>query len=283
MSFLLFLALAQRAALENALRYLSREVPAWKQNNGCYSCHNNGDAARALMVAGRRPPVEDTLAWLAKPEQWDHQQADAPFRDKGLARIQFAFALAQAVESGMLTRGDALERAAARLVKMQSADGSWPLDQEASVGSPATYGTALATYASVRTLRIAGKQSNAVEHGLQWLRSHDAIDTPDVAAKVLAFADKEGTNWLLANQTKEGGWGPYRASPAEVFDTAIAVIALLEVDQRTAAERGVAWLVRNQLPDGGWEGTTRPSGFISYAQHISTTGWATLALLKARR
>ena len=33
-----------------ALTFLAREVPAWKQHNGCFSCHNNGDAARASTL-----------------------------------------------------------------------------------------------------------------------------------------------------------------------------------------------------------------------------------------
>src|SRR5262245_15306064 len=34
-----------------AVTFLTREVPRWKSENDCYSCHNNGDAARALLVA----------------------------------------------------------------------------------------------------------------------------------------------------------------------------------------------------------------------------------------
>ncbi len=37
-----------------AVEFLKREVPAWSKNNGCFSCHNNGDAARALYAATRR-------------------------------------------------------------------------------------------------------------------------------------------------------------------------------------------------------------------------------------
>jgi len=36
------------AAEARAVEFLVREVPAWSKNNGCFSCHNNGDAARAL-------------------------------------------------------------------------------------------------------------------------------------------------------------------------------------------------------------------------------------------
>ncbi len=29
-----------------AVAFLAREVPRWSRENHCYSCHNNGDAAR---------------------------------------------------------------------------------------------------------------------------------------------------------------------------------------------------------------------------------------------
>jgi len=61
--------------------------------------------------------------------------------------------------------------------------------------------------------------------------------------------------------------------PSEVFDTAVAVIAL------GGDGRGRAWLVGRQQAEGGWAETTRPAGSQSYAQHISTTAWALLALL----
>ncbi|MFN7932891.1 MAG: prenyltransferase/squalene oxidase repeat-containing protein [Bryobacteraceae bacterium] len=271
------LAWAQDPVVSRALDYLSREVPAWKKKNGCFSCHNNGDAARALMLGGRREALTETLAWLEKPEGWDHQQADAEFRDKDLARVQFAFALTEAVERGFAPRGRALTDAAAMLAKMQAADGGWAVDKDANVGSPATYGSALATYAAIRVLKAAGGHEERVRQAEAWLAGLKASSTPDLAAKVLALRRAEDVAKLQAMQNPDGGWGPYRASPSEVFDTALAMLALPGV------ERGKAWLVKNQLPDGGWEGTTRPSGNISYAQHISTTGWATLALLQTGR
>src|SRR4051794_38197216 len=36
-----------------AIHYLAREVPAWNREHHCFSCHNNGDAARALYAATR--------------------------------------------------------------------------------------------------------------------------------------------------------------------------------------------------------------------------------------
>ena len=47
-----------------------------------------------------------------------------------------------------------------------------------------------------------------------------------------------------------------------------------------AIARGRAYLIRQQLADGSWNETTRPAGQASYAQRISTTGWALLALIE---
>jgi hypothetical protein len=47
-------------------------------------------------------------------------------------------------------------------------------------------------------------------------------------------------------------------------------------------ERGRAFLISTQNADGSWLATTRPRGGESYAQQMSTTAWATLALLHTR-
>ena len=119
------------------------------------------------------------------------------------------------------------------------------------------------------------------------LRSADRPDAP------------EPDNWRAAiellkkGQGRDGGWGPYVTSPAEPFDTALATLALHTLTRRpsraepsfTAATladaiaKGRAYLVREQLADGSWNETTRPAGQTSYAQRISTTGWALLALM----
>jgi hypothetical protein len=88
---------------------------------------------------------------------------------------------------------------------------------------------------------------------------------------------------LIEWQTARGGWGPYRGSPPQVFDTAVALVALSGFENNDAARQAVAsgrqWLVDQQLEDGSWPETTRPAGSQSYAQRISTTAWATIALL----
>src|SRR4029079_3455261 len=89
-------------AESRAVHFLIREVPAWSRDNGCFSCHNNGDGARALYLAKAQsvevPAVAltDTTDWLKKPDGWDNNKGDAGFSDKRLARIEFANALAEA-------------------------------------------------------------------------------------------------------------------------------------------------------------------------------------------
>ena len=49
----------------------------WPEKNKCFSCHNNGDGAQALLIAMRHGKVvpsdalRDTLDWLARPSDWD--------------------------------------------------------------------------------------------------------------------------------------------------------------------------------------------------------------------
>jgi hypothetical protein len=295
-----------------AVAFLSGEVPKWKTENDCYSCHNNGDAARALIVAARRghdvgTALDDTLDWLRQPAKWNHNKTTGGIDDKALARVQFAGALRLAVDAGRADRA-ALAVAAPILVADQSADGSWQLDTSQSLGSPATYGTTLAT-ASARLALVASSHADvrpAVTRADAWLRTAKVESVIDAASVVLgldtatddaARAQRQRALMTLKRgQGPDGGWGPYVTVSAEVFDTALVLLALDVVrdpaalaaavwsadDLATAITRGRAYLRAQQLADGSWPETTRPTGQESYAQRISTTGWALLALLETR-
>jgi squalene cyclase len=101
----------------------------------------------------------------------------------------------------------------------------------------------------------------------------------------MSRARAEALKFIASAQVQDGGWGPYKDSPPEIFDTALAILALSEIREELEVpemiKRGRAFLRSQQLADGSWPATTRPSGSESYAQQISTTGWATLALLHA--
>ena len=296
-----------------AVAFLIREVPKWKTENDCYSCHNNGDAARALIVAASKghevgAAMDDTLAWLRQPSRWNFNKPGPPTRepgalgvktqggidDKTLARVQFAGALGLAVDAGRASR-DALADAAVIVAADQTRDGSWQLDTSQSLGSPATYGTALATWAARRALVASHRDDMkpAIAKADGWLRAANVQTVVDAAAVLLgleqatdaaAVAQRaRALQTLTQGAAPSGGWGPYVSSAPQVFDTALALLALNAIERDAKIDgmiqRGRAYLIAQQLPDGSWPETTRPANQESYAQRISTTGWALLALM----
>jgi hypothetical protein len=259
-------ALAEAAgsieAIKRAEDYLAREVPRWRTENGCYSCHNNGDGARALLLAGRGRDIADTLAFLRKPSEWGEE--------KPLARLQFASTLAAA--------GESLEEAAALVAEGQLGDGHWKVDEETAPGSPVTYGPFLGTWLARQLLHQTGAAAykSAVARADQWLQSAKPRYPVDLAAIVWALGRQGDIAALLKLQAPSGSWN------GEAFDTAVAVLALSgrqDSASREAVRRGREYLLATQLEPGGWPPTTRPPGGDSYAQHISTSAWALIALI----
>jgi hypothetical protein len=287
---------------QRAAAFLAAEVPKWRKEHDCYSCHNNGDAARVLAwcvkegVLSDRAGLEDTLKFLAAPERWDANGPDGPFKDKKLARIQFAVALAWSHGAEVINDDDAMKRAAALVAELQSEDGSWSTDAPGAIGSPVTYGKALATAEATRVLMEAHDEryDEAIEKGYQWLIDNEPKSVLDAAATLLGLSPagdvadarrKQCLELIARGQSGDGGWGPFVNSPSEVFDTALVVLALSTTTRKVLDERisrGRKYLLATQEADGGWPATTRPPGVDSYAQRISTSAWATMALLSTR-
>jgi hypothetical protein len=292
---------APERAEARALSFLAREAAAWPAQNKCFSCHNNGDAARALYTAIRlkRGVKADDLAattrWLSRPAGWNHNGGEGPFNDKKLARLQFAAALVDAMDAGLVTEPEPLSRAAAWVAEFQQKDGSWQTEADGGIGSPATHGAALATYLARRTLTRADprKYADTIARADAWARErkvHTVIDSAGVLLLLDRAADEPARTQRQAcldlvrkGEARSGGWGPYVQSPPEVFDTAAVLLALAvqpsNDENRAWARRGRGYLLAAQADDGSWPETTRPAGAVSYAQRLSTSGWATLALL----
>jgi hypothetical protein len=279
-------ALAAAATPEDrAIGFLVREVPRWKQENGCYSCHNNGDAARALYRARMFAAVADTTAWLTRPREWQANRGDPRFGNKPLMQIQFAAALQEALQSGATDSRQALSQAAADLLPHQSAAGSWPVEADSNPGSPVTYGAVLATYIARQTLTAADpvRFREPIGRANAWLRKQEPRSTPGAAALILALNSALALAVLKRAQSSDGGFGPYAHAPSEPFDTAIAILALKSAGGRAEEIRKARlWLTTAQQPDGSWVETTRPAGAQSYAQRMSTSAWAAIALLETR-
>lgn len=293
---------AQHGPEQRALNYLAREVPRWAAKHKCYSCHNNGDAARTLYLAhrlGRRVPPQalaDTTRWLERPTAWDDNKGDPAFSDKHLARLQFAVALREAIESGTVKDRQPLTRAAELVVESQHKDGSWRIGAEGNVGGSVTYGPVLATALAKDILHTADakRHRQEIERAEQWLLTTPVETVLDAAAGLLTLQDvkRNRAGWnrqqkclavLRKGQSDQGGWGPYLNAPPEPFDTAVVLLALAhyrnDPEYRPMIAKGRDYLIATQRWDGSWPETTRPAGAESYAQRVSTTAWATRALL----
>jgi hypothetical protein len=281
-------------ALDRARGYLAREVPRWSPANGCFSCHHDGDGAgalAALATPGAALPagLGPTRDWLRDPDGWDRGGAESPFKDARLGRVRFAAALADLTAAGWVGSPDPLRRAAARLAADQDADGAWPIDGAGSLpGGPTTLGKALVTAEAIRVLRgaDAALHAGAIRRGRDWLARLDPRSMPERYAVASGLppddpAAARARGRIRAAQGRDGGWGPFRDAPPEVFDTALGVLALAGTDPEAAA-RGRAWLLAQQGEDGAWAETTRPSGGESEAQRLSTTSWAARALATDR-
>lgn len=275
------------AAITRGVGYLVKEAPK-----------GNGDATRALLVANSKgydigTSLDATLAFLKQPSKWEQN------------KVPLANALAVAERFGKAASTD-LEAAAKLLVADQRADGSWQLDPSQSPDAPVTYGEILATWSARSTLIASGIQPDffSVVQADRWIRGLAPENVLDAASTVLALelssdvmAENLRRNCLSilrqGQSADTGGWGPYVTAAPQAFDTAMAVLALsaLDVEPRLARSAyrpeqlkeaiasGKKYLVSQQKPDGSWPETTRPANQESYAQRISTTGWAMLALL----
>jgi len=287
-----------------AFAFLQREVPAWSKENGCFSCHNNGDAARALYAATRQGyrvaagTLADTTAWVLQPNRWEDNKGDPGFSDQRLANLQFAASLLAAFESGYTKDRETLRLAGRKVAADQNPDGSWAIEPSNPVGSPATHGTTLATHLGAQILKQGGSAETkaALARAESWLRSVPIDNVPAAATILLSSTSAfdgssrlrrdESLNLIIRAQASGGGWGPYSDSPPEPFDTALVLLALAEMRDapgvRDLIRQGRTFLITQQQSDGGWPATTRPPGGTSYAQRLSTTGWVTQALLATK-
>lgn len=296
---------AARSPEAQAVAYLAGEVPRWSRENHCFSCHNNGDAARALYVAsavGLAVPdsaLLDTTAWLTRPSGWNDNGGKAGVSDKRLARVAFASALAAAIRTGHHRDRGVLQTAAFRLARDQDEDGSWHLEGELSPGSPAAYGRSVATLLAREVLSTADPDRfrESILRADAWLLGREPSTVADASVVLMIPASstlrdgpkrrRQALDYLARTQGEDGGWGPFATSPPETFDTALALLGLARSEDgsarvQRAIARGRAFLVEQQSDDGSWPETTRPPGGTSYAQRLSTTGWAALALLATR-
>ncbi|MBK9388087.1 MAG: hypothetical protein IPN34_24985 [Planctomycetes bacterium] len=285
--------------LVRAQEFLTRELAQWHAEERCASCHHDGDAARVLwsIDAGFDALREARLAAhrdrLLRSPLWCDPQADPRFREEGLALVQRAAALHAALARGARLDAAAVVGLLEALRAQQEEPGNWLGSTATGLGGPVTYGPFLATAVALGVLEERAEAANvaAVRRGRAWLASARASATLEHAAVAWALAaprelrEREARDRsvaaLLARATRRGGFAPWEQGPAEVFDTALALIALQAQPAAPALARACAaargFLEREQEPDGGWRETTRPADGESRAHRVSTSAWAAQA------
>ena len=160
----------RRPAEARAVAYLAGEVPAWRRDHPCYSCHNNGDAARALVAAWQparrcsRGPRRHAAAGSRTGAMGDATAAAKAAPTTSAWRASSSRTRRRRLTRRRWCRKTAVDAAAAIVAADQQPDGSWRLDSSDSIGSPATYGTALATVFARRTLIASGLPALAGAH-----------------------------------------------------------------------------------------------------------------------
>lgn len=294
-------------AIDKAIAYLAAETPKWRVEHRCASCHHQGSAARALLATRAKgllkddKPLENSLQWLALPEKWPKNHGDPNASDQALAEIQFGASLFAAEKQFAERFRDSLPRLARQLAKRQHKDGRFDLESSDGLPTPITLGPILLTAAardilSPRTLEASGEMKATFEQEAKrandWLLAYKPRNTFEASSLLIALkqgdaeksARTEARKIALESAHSAGGFGPYANAPAEVFDTALAIIALGRDEEvknhRAQIDRAKKQLIQWQQEDGSWEETTRPRGGVSYAHRISTTAWALEALLE---
>jgi squalene-hopene/tetraprenyl-beta-curcumene cyclase len=165
-----------------------------------------------------------------------------------------------------------------------TAIGAYALEQ-ASQGDPAI--RRATDWLAAREVRRKGdwsvKRPNTEPSGWAFeFRNEFYPDIDDTAMVLLALSESQqpcvqrGLDWLLAMQSKDGGWAAFDADNnwnflstvpfadhnamldptcADITGRALEALAANGIsNDHPAVKRGVEWLVRNQQPDGSWYG-----------------------------
>lgn len=96
---------------------------------------------------------------------------------------------------------------------------------------------------------------------------------------------EEIINWLKLTQNKDGGWPFYKGKESNSICTAMAIIALIEIEKSFSLKpisKALDWLLSNQKPSGEWNVCLEEQAIFRYGKWIHySSPWAIVALLKA--
>ncbi len=136
---------------------------------------------------------------------------------------------------------------------------------------------------------------------LRRLSTKSSTRTSFFAFRILAFLDGNATlrkqllsdgAWLIKAQNDDGGWGMAAGKPSNQLDTAFAMYAIMQAQQRGLVVepkatwgRAAGYLARSQNPDGGFGYRSASASRLRSESHGSATaaGAVSLGVLVNRR
>ena len=300
-----------RAAVNRSLPLLQDMSAAFVRQTGCASCHHNSLVSLASAAARAHgysvPAPEATAVAAFMPpylESW---------RERALQNIPIAggpdtvsYLLVGMAADGY--RPDVASDAhAIGLSRRQDPDGRFAVQ---TLRPPIESNDVEVTAMSLRALQLfapptrRGDFDKAIARARTWLLNAPALDTEELAFKLLGLAWSkapkaaiaDAARELVAAQRDDGGWSQQERRGSDAYATGQALVALRESGAvpttDSAVRRGVAYLLSTQFDDGTWFVETHSvpiqayfeSGFpFGVNQWISTaaTAWATWALALA--
>jgi hypothetical protein len=245
---------------DRALAYLAAEVPRWSAENKCYSCHNNGDAARALFAglrAGRKVPAkatEDTAA-LASPAKWDDNGGDPASATKTSLACSSLTRSSGRLDAGLLKEKESWQKAAELVAEHQGKDGSWQIDADGPGTPPPTaphWRRSPSPHPAPRGRRQVPRR-HYPRRPLASGVAQKSVGESAVLLQVLAGSQddvavkRRRSVWICSRRDRaRTAAGAMRAIAIGVFDTALVVLSLKEAggeDGRRCcgADRRTCW------------------------------------------
>ncbi len=303
---------ALRAAVAKSLPLLEQSAKtSLELRKNCFTCHNQGLPAMALITARSRGFAIDEInlrQQLQSTADFLARNHDNYRQGRGQAGQVFMAGYALwALNSGDWPADETTAAVAEYFLKYQSDDDHWSTGTDRP---PSEVSSFTATFLGLNSL-AAFSTSDQRERAqlrraqvLDWLRSAAPEDTEDRVFRLWAFrtadatpADiQSATQSLLEIRQSDGGWSQSAAMESDSYATATALVALHRAanfpTDDSRYRQGIDFLLQQQLADGSWHVVSHSKPFQTYYESgyphgkdqfisITAAAWATMALTLA--
>lgn len=126
-----------------------------------------------------------------------------------------------------------------------------------------------ATFEGLETLLELGVDGPAVTGAFQYLEQVDSDESIPLARRIIVresagVSSDTLKDRLLDNQNQDGGFAAARGAESTVWETSLALRALVDRQNTSETSASLQFLLSQQNPDGGWSsGAASPSVFLT--------------------